>query len=408
MVGTSHQGNANIKFPPNVGAHGWRNPDPKRKRTKKFRDVGVERVKDEYSDKVNRKGRKPFNPNCYSAEDQLTLLDPATPDSVYYHIIENRRRVFEYVRATPLVIDFSDVQEPIAPHKLPPYVKGSTHPDAALYDNIRTRTVMRFPKRAEREQQYWAMMDSGELPEDFNPYPPKSLLHSAFEDRLHLNDDRAETTNHLGQVVLSTERQAYRRAQRKLARGDRLTDEEFNQVCKPVEEWDIEELAKGYPKNSSGQFAGHPPNLMMRTEMSERVEGLFKQHVRMGMRGSTVSALKVIQDILDNPDTDNRGRPLVSASAKLDAAKFLVEHLLGKPTQRVEESISVKLQGILAGVMVSPETLIQNDAVQSTNRFQVAQRGRRDGYEDIQVQQLQLTAGVDYVDAEFDEDEEVE
>lgn len=407
MTGTSHQTNNSIKFTPNTGAHGWRNPNAKRKRTRDRREVGVETVRDEYNEKTNRKGRKPFNPNCYSAEDQLTMADPNTPDSIYYHILENRRRVFEFIRATPLVIDFSNVQEPVAPHKLPPYTKGSTHPDAALYDNIRTNVVMRFPKRAEREAHYWAMIDAGELPQDFNPYPPKSTLYASFEERMHMNDDRPETTNFQGKVVLATERQMYRRAKRKLERGDRLTDEEFATVCKPVEEWDIEELAKGYPKNSAGQFPGRPPSQLMRTEMSERVEALFKQHVRMSMRGSTVSALKVIQDILDNSDTDNRGKALVSAGAKLEASKFLIEHLLGKPTQRVEEDISVKLSGILAGVMVSPETLIQGNSVQSTGQYQVSQRGRRDGYEDTQVQQLQLTAGVDYIDAEFDDDEEV-
>lgn len=405
-AGRANVANSNMRFPRDTGAYGYRNPNPRRKRTKELRDVGVEKVRDEYS-APNRKGKAPFNPNCYSAEDQLTLADPDTPDSVYYHILENRRRVFEQVRATPLVIDFTEVQEPIAPHKLPPYVKGSSHPDAAQYDNMRTRAVLKFPKRAEREAHYWALMDAGELPEDFNPYPPKSTLHAAFEDRMHMNDDRPETTNDKGTVVLDTDRQAFRRAKRKLARGDRLSDEEFNKICKPVEEWDIEELARGYPKKKDGKFPGVPPNLMLRTEMSERVEALFKQHVRLGMRGSTVSALKVIQDILDNTDTDNRGKALVSASAKLDAAKFLVEHLLGKPTQRVEEDISVKLSGLLAGVMVSPETLIQGNSVQSTDKFQVAQRGRRDGYEDQQVERLQLTAGVDYVDVEYDEDEEV-
>lgn len=73
------------------------------------------------------------------------------------------------------------------------------------------------------------------------------------------------------------------------------------------------------------------------------------------MRGLVPKALAVIEEIMTSDAEDDRGRPVVPASVKLDAAKWTVEHLIGKATQPVDVDISVRLQGILANVMVSPQ-----------------------------------------------------
>ena len=122
---------------------------------------------------------------------------------------------------------------------------------------------------------------------------------------------------------------------------------------KPLDDWDAEELAMGRPRNSSGRFSGPRPKWIT-PEMHEEAIERFKSLTRQGMRKATVSAIQTIQDIVENNDVDNRGRPLVTASTKLSAAQFLIEHVIGKPTQRVETDVSVKLQGILGAVMVNP------------------------------------------------------
>ena len=58
---------------------------------------------------------------------------------------------------------------------------------------------------------------------------------------------------------------------------------------------------------------------------------------------------------MSSQELDIKGRPMVPASTKLDAAKFLLEHVVGKPTQRVENDVSVKLQSILGVVMANPD-----------------------------------------------------
>lgn len=80
----------------------------------------------------------------------------------------------------------------------------------------------------------------------------------------------------------------------------------------------------------------------------------FKGIIEGKMRQETVTAMTLIHTILTNDEEDEKGRPLVSASTKLDAAKFLIEHAVGKPTQRVETDISVRLQGLLAMATVGP------------------------------------------------------
>ena len=122
---------------------------------------------------------------------------------------------------------------------------------------------------------------------------------------------------------------------------------------KPLADWDAEELARGRPRNSKGNFKGAKPTWVT-SEMHEEAMDRFKSIIRTGMRVASVDAIEFMQKMITDDETDNRGRPLVPASTKLQAAQFLVEHLVGKPTQRVESDVSVRLQGILAGVMVNP------------------------------------------------------
>lgn len=136
-------------------------------------------------------------------------------------------------------------------------------------------------------------------------------------------------------------------------RGQKITEAELDKLYKPLEEWDEEELARGRPRAADGTFRGKSPSWITR-EMHETAMNRFKQIVEGRMREETVTALGVVNMILTSDDIDDKGRPLVGASTKLDAAKFLIEHIVGKPTQRLETDISVKLQGLLAMATAGP------------------------------------------------------
>lgn len=136
-------------------------------------------------------------------------------------------------------------------------------------------------------------------------------------------------------------------------RRQKVVDEELAQLYKPLEEWDHEELARGRPRDKNGGWNGSPPAYITRA-FHEQIIKRFQVVVREEMNRHTVEALVVMQKILTDESTDMNGKPLVAASTKLEAAKYLLDHVVGKPTQRTETEISVKLQGMLGAAMVNP------------------------------------------------------
>jgi hypothetical protein len=165
-------------------------------------------------------------------------------------------------------------------------------------------------------------------------------------------DEDARPVNSQGKLM--TGKQVRARARRKLQKGKRLDDETFEAWAgKPIDEWDLEELARGRPRDGGGGFRGRPPSYMPRA-VHERIAERFKMLVRDQMNQTSVQALGVIANLINSDDVDEKGKPLVPASVKLDASKWLVEHVIGKPVQPTQQDISVKLQGILGAVMVQP------------------------------------------------------
>lgn len=163
-------------------------------------------------------------------------------------------------------------------------------------------------------------------------------------------DDRPK--NQRGELM--TGKQVRSRARRKLQKGKRLDDETFEAWSgKPIDEWDLEELARGRTRDSGGGFRGKPPAYMPRA-VHERIAERFKALVRDQMNQNATVALGVVGNLITNDLTDDKGKPIVPANVKLDAAKWLIEHVIGKPKQEVQQDISVKLQGILGAVMVQP------------------------------------------------------
>lgn len=248
------------------------------------------------------------------------------------------------------------------------------------------------------------------IPEFFErPATPRSLDFRDVRDTYYIRDERGlmqvvfsdnrKTTdyddtyvkgapmNSAGKV-LDTRHQIRRRANRRLRKGVKLTDAAFADLMKPIDEWDNEELARGRPRDSGGGFRGPAPKYISR-EMHERIMERFRSQIRLGMNVHSVSALDTIDYVLTNVDEDDKGKPLVGAGTKLDAAKFLLEHVIGKPVQPTTSDISVKLQGILGAVMVTPQELAA-----SQQQYKPAHMGSRG----------ELT---DYIDAEeVDEDDE--
>lgn len=136
-------------------------------------------------------------------------------------------------------------------------------------------------------------------------------------------------------------------------RRQKIVDKELAELYKPVEEWDAEELARGRPRDRKGGWQGSPPAWITRA-FHEQIVRRFQVVVKEEMNKNTIEALEVMRHILTDETVDLRGKPLVAASTKLEAAKYLLDHVVGKPTQRTEVDISVKLQSMLGTAMVNP------------------------------------------------------
>jgi len=161
---------------------------------------------------------------------------------------------------------------------------------------------------------------------------------------------------------LLTPKQIRARARRRMKRAEIMSTQEQEIIFrKPIEEWDLEELSRGRPRNAAGNFRGPKPQWITR-EVHEQSMDRFKAAIKSDMNATTVDAMTAIRAILNNDEYDDKGKPIVPASTKLDAAKFLLEHVVGKPKQTLEADVSVKLQGILATVMGNPTEMLMGQA----------------------------------------------
>lgn len=136
-------------------------------------------------------------------------------------------------------------------------------------------------------------------------------------------------------------------------RNHQKAGESLELLHKPIEEWDDEELARGRPRAADGTFKGRSPSWISR-EVHENAVERFRQIVRDGMNARTVKALELLSTLMEDDSVDDKGKPNVPPSTKAEIARWLVEHVLGKPTQRTESDISVRLQGVLASATVMP------------------------------------------------------
>lgn len=150
-----------------------------------------------------------------------------------------------------------------------------------------------------------------------------------------------------------SEKKRKKQERAKARRQAKYREQALVNLYKPIEEWDDEELARGRPRAADGSFRGKAPTWVSR-QLHEEAVRRFKDVASSDMRALVPTALKTIEFLLTSDGTDDNGKPLVPPSVRLEAAKWTVEHLVGKPTQRQEIDISVRLQSILGNAMVTP------------------------------------------------------
>jgi hypothetical protein len=112
---------------------------------------------------------------------------------------------------------------------------------------------------------------------------------------------------------------------------------------KPIEEWDLEELARGRPRSSAGDFRGRPPTWItpaVRTEAQRRL----KLEAHAYMSGHISDAIKVLADLMVNSPDEK---------IQLDCAKFIIEHTVGKAVAKVDVELGGGVRELLANRVVT-------------------------------------------------------
>lgn len=120
---------------------------------------------------------------------------------------------------------------------------------------------------------------------------------------------------------------------------------------KPVEEWDPEELAHGRPRNSAGDFRGRSP-AWMTVEIAKEARRRLLDQAFGGLASHMNAAIKVVKELMESDEVDDRGRPIVDAATKLKAAIFVIEHIIGKPSSVIEIDGVDMTRQILASAIV--------------------------------------------------------
>lgn len=124
---------------------------------------------------------------------------------------------------------------------------------------------------------------------------------------------------------------------------------------KPIEEWDMEELARGRPRNRAGNFQGPRPTWItpiILKQASEKLRQLTTQELSV----YAGDAVRVMAKLMNEDGTDFDGKPLVSPSVRLDAAKYVMDQIIGKPKSQVEVTGNVVLESLMAEVLVNDDT----------------------------------------------------
>jgi hypothetical protein len=120
---------------------------------------------------------------------------------------------------------------------------------------------------------------------------------------------------------------------------------------KPIEEWDLQELARGRPRSKDGTFKGRTPAWLSPAVTKEAKRRLL-EHTFGELAGHVDQAVKAIGDLITSDEVDDNGKPLVDARTRLEAAKFVIENLIGKPKAIIEVEAGEAVRQFLAGALV--------------------------------------------------------
>jgi hypothetical protein len=142
------------------------------------------------------------------------------------------------------------------------------------------------------------------------------------------------------------------RARRKAAKGD--VSAEIELLYKPLDQWTDEEITRGRPRDRHGNFSGKRPAWLTPVIQAERQRRL-RQLMADDLGTFAGDALKIIHEVMMDNSTDESGKPVVPASVRVDAGKYLVDQFMGKATATIDVNAGNTLVDLLGDILVNPD-----------------------------------------------------
>jgi len=126
------------------------------------------------------------------------------------------------------------------------------------------------------------------------------------------------------------------------------------EMIKPLEEWDWEELQRGYPKGENGKFNKRPiwADLF---RCDDEVQRRLRNLTAANLKAHASEAVEVLVGLMKEDGTDLDGRPIVPPNVRLKAAELVLDHTIGKPTAHVQFDAGDNLTSLLASCMVNDD-----------------------------------------------------
>jgi hypothetical protein len=124
---------------------------------------------------------------------------------------------------------------------------------------------------------------------------------------------------------------------------------------KPVSEWDWEELSKGRPREEDGTFSRGGKPAWITPAITAEVQRRMREMTEQELMTHSLDAIRSLTDLLSNQEIDDFGKPIVSASVKLQAAMYIINQTIGTPRAKVEVTQSSPIENFLADVLVNPD-----------------------------------------------------
>jgi hypothetical protein len=174
-------------------------------------------------------------------------------------------------------------------------------------------------------------------------------------------DKESKAGNYVGarpkdESKLSRDPAQIRRRLRRAAKGDKKRDGRIARDMemlyqKPLEEWDLEELARGRPRDKNGKFTGRLPSWCGANVQMEAKRRLITE-TRARLAGHADLAIRTLGNLLVSDECDMNGKPIVDAKTKYAAAAFILEHTIGKPQALVSVEVSEPKKAIAAAIIL--------------------------------------------------------